>query len=199
MKSKKGFTIIEILVVVAILAIVMTVIATFSSNITVFNRFSSSQFSAQQDAKKIVDKFVAELRGVSPSSTGTYPIEQATGTNLVFYANIDSDTYIERIHYFVSGNRLMRGMLKPSGNPLTYVAANEASSTIVANLSTATTTVFYYYDGTATATSSPMSLPVSINRIRMIKIDLWIDEDENRPPAAMEIFSKVNLRNLKDN
>jgi prepilin-type N-terminal cleavage/methylation domain-containing protein len=197
--NKKGFSIVEILVTTAIAGLIMSSIFFFVSNVFTYNSFLGSAASAQQEAKKVVDKIVSELRTTSPSSAGDYPLAQTDAGSITFYANADTDSYIERIRYFTSGTKLRKGILKPSGNPLIYNPANEVLSDLINDISTATSTIFYYYDKNATATSTPLTAPVLANQVRLVKIDLWIDSNPSRSPAALEITSKVNLRNLKDN
>ncbi len=196
----RGFTLAEILVAVAIFVVVGLAIANFGQNIFSINTSLQNNLSAQLDGRLVLKKLIAELRSSSPSNLGAYPIESAGTSSLVFYSNVDSDSYKERIRYYVSGNFLMRGVIKPTGSPLTYSTVNEKISTVVRDLKNGTSTpVFDYFNGNYAGTSSPLSIPVTPSVIRLVRVTVIIDADPNKSPRPIIITSQGMLRNLKDN
>ncbi len=158
------------------------------------------QLSTQNDGRKIVQDFVNELRRANASSIGSYPLEVANTSTIVFYSNIDSDSWRERVRYFLSGKLLKKGITKPTGNPLTYNPANEVITTAVNDVANATTSVFYYYDQNYSSVSgTPMSAPINVTLVRMVGIKLMLEEKPNVAPVPFNIESKVEIRNLKSN
>jgi hypothetical protein len=156
----------------------------------------------QASASKVVQGFVDELRTANYSTIGGYPLRVATGTEIVFFANIDSDSLMERVRYFVSGTTFMKGISKPSGDSLySYNTSTEEFSELLYNLETPLENIFTYYgesyDG-ATNTSS-MSYPVMLPYIRVIEIKLKIKQNNLTDAPVFEIQSKAQLRNLKAN
>ncbi|EKD43114.1 MAG: hypothetical protein ACD_72C00452G0001, partial [uncultured bacterium] len=142
--NNQGFTMLELIVVIGLFIL-------FSGAITemmIWGNHSKDvifeQLSKQNDGRNTIQNFLNDLRRASYSSIGAYPLELAAAQEIVFYSNIDSDSWKERVHYFISGTTLKRGITKPSGTPLTYNSANEVS-TIVANDLNNTTTLFLYY------------------------------------------------------
>ncbi len=200
MIKNKGFTLLETLIAVGIFIAISFLLSDFVKSIFFVNANLQNSLSAQFDARQSLKKIVRELRGASPSSLGAYPLFALSTSSIIFYSNVDSDAYKERIRYFLSGTDLKRGEIKPSGTPLTYNPVNEKISTIVSNISNGTSTpIFDYFDENYTGTSSPLSFPVNIPRVRLIRISLTLNGDPNRSPTPLIVVTQVMLRNLKDN
>ncbi|MDP3986331.1 MAG: hypothetical protein U1C53_02755 [Candidatus Veblenbacteria bacterium] len=193
-----GFTIVEITITLAILLGVLLVVGNFTTDVFKISRFINTTLTAQDQARRTIGNLVAELRTASISSLGAYPIAAASATSLTFYSDIDADSYKERLRYFVSGTTLKRGLLKPSGNPLTYNPANETITDAVTWLVNPTS-IFSYFDTSYNGQGSPLTFPVSIPVVRHVRVTVQIDQYPNEPPETYELSSEVNIRNLKDN
>ncbi len=193
-----GFTLVEVMVSVAVLMALAVVLATFQKDVFVQNVFLQNSFLAEMEARTALKKMVAEMRTMMPASTGAYPIALANNHQLTFYADLNHDGLKERLRYFLATSTLMRGVTIPSGSPPIYLDGNETTKAVVYNVSTSTDT-FSYYDKYYEGTSSPLSLPINIPNIRLIQVILKIDADPNRSPTPMTFESEVSIRNLKDN
>lgn len=201
LKKNKGFTLAEIVVVVAILGLIVTVIASFQVNVMNYNRSSSISLQSAQDARAIVGTMVKEIRAAKQSSNGSYAISQATQTALTFFSDIDADGLQEQIRYYISSGILKKGVTKPSGNPPTYNLANEKTYILAYNIvNTVAKPLFKYYDNSLYISSSTSSLsqPVDVSDIRLVQINLSLNPDPNRFPDKTYI-SDATFRNLKDN
>lgn len=158
------------------------------------------QLSTQNEGRKIVQDFVNEVRRASASSIGSYPLEVASTSTIVFYSNIDSDSWRERVRYFLSNKTLKKGVTKPTGTPLAYVPASEVITTVVNDVANGTSSIFFYYDQNySSASGTPMTVPISIPSVRMVGIKLMLEEKPNVAPVPFNIESKVEIRNLKSN
>lgn len=188
----------EIVITLAVLLTVTLVVGNFTADVFRTSRFINTTLNSQDEARRTINKFIAELRTASISSLGAYPIAEATATSLTFYSDIDADAYKERLRYFVSGTTLRRGLLKPSGNPLTYNPANETVTDAV-NYLVNTTNIFSYYDSNYNGQGTALSFPINLPDVRLIRMQVQIDQYPNEPPEAYELSSEVNIRNLKDN
>jgi prepilin-type N-terminal cleavage/methylation domain-containing protein len=195
----KGFTLMEILVTIAIFSLIMIAIGTFARNTFYYNNIFSNGLTSYDEANKLLQPIASEIRSASPSSLGAYNIESATDTSFVFFTDTNNDGLKERVRYFLSGTALRRGVIAPTGSPLKYLTANEVIKDIVPNLKNGTTAIFTYYDTNYNGSTAPMTQPVSITTIRLVKITLIIDIDPNRSPIPVTISTQVSLRNLKDN
>jgi prepilin-type N-terminal cleavage/methylation domain-containing protein len=197
--DKKGLTMIEVLVAIGIFLLLIVGIV----DIILWGMHGRDvvweQLSTQSEGRKIVQDFVNEMRRANASSIGAYPIETANTSTIVFYSNIDADSWRERVRYFLSNKKLVKGITKPTGNPLSYNLATEATTTIVNDVAN-TSSLFYYYDQNYSSVSgTPMSAPINIPSIRMVGIKLLLEEKPNVAPAPFSIESKVEIRNLKSN
>lgn len=197
--NQSGFSLAEIVIVVAILGLISVVLASFQVDIWRQNSFLSNSIQAEQDARIALKRLVAELRQAAPSDTGAFAIALADKDKLTFYSDIDGDGLHERLRYFLSGNILRRGVLKPTGSPLSYVDANEQLGNAVINLVNANSLIFNYYDKNYAGTSTALTLPINLPNVRLVKILLSIEADPNRAPVTTTYESQVAIRSLKDN
>ncbi|OHB00051.1 MAG: hypothetical protein A3E93_02395 [Candidatus Zambryskibacteria bacterium RIFCSPHIGHO2_12_FULL_43_12b] len=199
-QNHRGFTLVEVLISVGIMVAIGFAIANFQTDLFSINTGVQNNLSAQLEGRKILRTVISELREASPSSLGAFPLAQAGTSTLTIYSNIDSDSYKERIRYFTVGNELRRGVLKPSGNPLVYNSANENVEVMIRNIINGTSTpIFEYFDENYTGTTTPLSQPVNVLSVRLVRITVIVDKDANRPPGAITITSQGMLRNLKSN
>jgi prepilin-type N-terminal cleavage/methylation domain-containing protein len=199
-KQKKGFTLIEILVAMAILTALSMLLFTFQRDIFVQNSFIQSSLVAESEARGSLKRAIAEIRAAAPSSTGQYPISTASGSSLTFYSDIDNDGLRERLRYFVATSTLFRGMTEPTGAPSVYSDSNEFLSAVVHNVINPTSTpVFSYYDNGYDGSSTPIALPVDVSIIRLVKMNIIIDADPAHSPSVVSFTSQVTIRSLKDN
>lgn len=199
-RDNRGITLLEVLVAIGIATLVIgSVISVFlvslRSKDIVFD-----QLLSQGQARQVVQEFVGELRGARASSIGAYPLETAGTSTIVFYANVDSDTLVERVRYFISSTgTFKRGVIKATGTPMTY-PTNSESITSMVNYVSSTTGFFYYNQSYAGAvTSTPLTQPVSVTTVRLVEIRLVLDRDPTKSPVPIIIQSKTELRNLKSN
>ncbi|HEY4480242.1 MAG TPA: type II secretion system protein [Candidatus Paceibacterota bacterium] len=197
--KNKGFTLLEIVIVIAIASAIFMAVFYFGESIFSWNSASQKNLSAQSDARKILKTITRELRSASPSSLGAYPLSQAGASSVTFFSNVDDEPDKEQIRYFLDGNELKRGVIKPSGFPLTYNPANENLSTLIRDINNGLNPVFEYFDSTYTGASDPLLQPVQPTQVRLVRITVYIEKDPNKSLGPVVATSQVFLRNLKDN
>lgn len=197
--KKRSFTTIEIIVVIGIFALIGIVIFGWQKDIFSLQNLFQTRLTTQENIRKTIKNFIAEVRTAQPSSLGSYPIEEANKDSFIFYSNIDSDNLVERLRYFLDGKKLKKGVIKPSGQPLVYNPNNEVITQLVENVINPNGEVFHYYDKNYDGTGNPLPQPVNISAVRLVKITISVDEDLNRPPGPITETSQVSIRNLKDN
>ncbi len=193
----EGMTLAEILVAMAIITVIGLAISTFARDLFMYSGTVQSNLSAQQDARQMLRQFASELRIASQSSTGTYPISEASDTAITFYSDLNGDGIKDRVRYYVSGNMIKKDVLVPTGLPLAYTGT-PATSIVMRDLSV-TTGIFSYYDKNYTGTSAPLGSPVDVSSVRLVKMNITIDRDPNRSPTPINVTTQVVIRNLKDN
>ncbi len=197
--NQVGFTLIETLVAMFILTLIAVVVVNFQLDIFSLNKISNSNLLSQEGARRTLKNFSAEIRSVTASDAGAYALAQTATSSITFYTNIDSDASVEKIRYFLDGTILKKGTIKPTGNPATYNPADENFIILSNNIANATTSIFTYYDTDYDGTSPALTDPVSPSQVRLIKIDLIIDEDPSKDPPPLYMTTQATPRNLKDN
>ncbi len=202
MINQKGFTLLEAIVSITLMVTILFGATLLAKDVLSINQSAVQSLTAQSDTRRAIKSWIAELRTATPSATGAYTIESASTSSLVFFADLDSDNRPERIRYFISTSTgsFSRGVVVPTGNPPTYVLSNESVITMVSNMVQGTSSpVFEYFDTNYAGTSSPMVYPLDVSLIRLIRVNISVDKDPNRPPDALVVSTEVTLRNLKDN
>lgn len=196
----RGFSILEVIISLAIFslfALVVVEIFIFSSRSkdVVFD-----QLAAGAEARRAIHGFIGEIRSANYSSTGAYPIQEASSTEIIFFSNIDNDSEMERIRYFYASNTLFRGSTQPTGNPYVYVTGTESVSFLTNSVVNTSTPVFVYYDENYTGVSStPLTQPADVTKVRIVEMDLLIDKNSKKSPVLFMISGQGNLRNFKTN
>ncbi len=197
---KKGLTLVEVLVAMAILTLIGFSITAFERDIFSFNSFIQSDLNAQIAGRKAITRMVSEMREMSPSSLGSYPIAAAATSTITFYSDIDTDSAKEQIRYYVSGTNIMKSVINPTGSPLVYNSGSAVVTTVASSVANGTSTpIFEYYDTNYSGTTTPLSTPVNIASIKLVKINILIEAKSSRGIIPLNLTSQVTLRNLKDN
>lgn len=194
-KSQKGFTLIETIIVLAILSGAVLVIGIFTLNVSNFQIFLGKSLATDEEAQQTFKIMIPEIRSIGPSNLGNYPIASASSSSFSFYSDIDNDGIFEQVRYFLDEGVFKKGVVKPSGNPLVYSSANEKINDFVHNITSSN--IFTYYDGDYSGTSLPMQYPINVSNIRLVKITLTIDDDPKSLPSPLILSILVNIRNLR--
>lgn len=199
--NNKGYTLAEMLVVVALVSLVGVVISKFQKDVFSFNRYFTNSLSVGDSAQKLLRPMTAEIRSTSQSSSGAYPIDSIGDYYFSFYSDIDSDGLKEWVKYSISGTTLNKEVIKPTGNPLIYNTANKVTTVFMTGVRNQTESIpmFTYYDETYTGSTGGVINPStgSLSNVRLVGVKIRIDPDTNQSPTVTEISTQVAIRNLK--
>ncbi len=201
-KKNTGLTLVEIIVTVGVFSIIAVAVTKFMRDTFYFQSIFTGGLTASDNARGILQPLSNEVRSMSPSSLGGYPIEQAVDNTFIFYADLDDDGYKERVRYQLSGTSLIKGVTKISNvgtAQVTYNTATETTTTVVRNIRNGSVPVFQYYDSSYDGTTGALVQPVSVTAIRLVKITFYIDVDTGRSPTQTVVTTQISLRNVKDN
>ncbi len=199
--KKGGYTLAELVVVIAMSVIIGLVITALGRDAYVLSGSAQSSVFAQYDASTLLQPTVGELRTASISNTGSYPLITVGTSTLSFYSDINGDGTKEEITYYLSGTTLYKTIIEPSGTPLQYTGSGTPVAVIsnIANTTSTSTPIFQYYDGTYDGTTAPLSQPVNITSVRLVKMTVIINTFQNHIIVPMTATTQVSLRNLKNN
>lgn len=200
----KGLTLLEVVISIAIAFIAMEGFTFLFLRTWDTNKFIIEEGLASAAASRATNKIVIQLRGVQQADNGDYPLESADDFDLEFYADIDDDNVVEKVHYYLDqpSDELRLGVSNPlATNPVTYPAGDSEVTTVtrfVVNESD--NPIFYYYndDYPGDTTNNPLTTPASVGNIQMVRVKLLINIDPVHAPNNVNIESFVDLRNLHD-
>lgn len=195
----RGVTIVEILTVVGILLIVSLSVSAFQKDVILLNSVMRGGLEAEREALKVIKVMASEIRQAIPGADGSYPLVGADSKSITFFSNVDNDTEIEKVRYYISSGQLYKGVTNPSNTPPYYAGQSENSYPLIKYLLDSTADIFYYYDSNYDGTTAPLSAPVQVDRIRLVEISLTIDRNAYQAPKEIQVRTQVSIRNLKSN
>lgn len=199
MMKKQGFTLIEVLMTVAIFTLISYGLIVLVSNVFSSSAKQGSLLAGSDQARKAGFNLTNELRNASTGANGAYSVGQADAQTLILYSNADNQPDIERIRYYVTGGKLYKGITQPTGT--TYNLGTEESHIVLDDLANGANPVFYYYDGSYDGNiDNFLAQPVNINDIRHIKLNLLVYKKGGIiNTETYTVTASAAVRNLKTN
>jgi prepilin-type N-terminal cleavage/methylation domain-containing protein len=189
MLNKKGFSLVEIMIVISILSLIIFITGDMITNGFKTAKFQSEQETAVATARKSMGIITKDIRGANTSERGDYPLKITQEDELVFFDDIDDDNIMEKVRYYLSDSKLIREIYLPGA--LKDYAVLSASSTAATYVNNNGEPIFSYFDADSAETDV-------INQVRMIRIYIMINVTPAIAPNDYILESDVNLRNLKD-
>jgi hypothetical protein len=179
------------------IALLISAMLAISSTVLYFyrtNSYALEQSTAVTSAQRGLESMVKTIREAAYSSQGAFPVVTVQPNDFIFYADVDSDPLIERVHYYLVGTTMMRGVLNPSGDPPDYTGAEttEVLADYVRNTSLGLST-FRYYDALGAEIASSSS---AYTAVRFVKVTLAVNVNTATLPNQLSLYSSAALRNL---
>ncbi|MFA6992812.1 MAG: prepilin-type N-terminal cleavage/methylation domain-containing protein, partial [Candidatus Gracilibacteria bacterium] len=168
-----GFTLLEILVTLGVIVVISVPLTRLQVNILSYNGFFQNTMSLQDEARRTLQNFSSEARSAVPAENGAYLIGEAKENSFIFYRDINHNGIAERVRYFKEGNELKKGVIAPSGNPVSYPLADEKIITVAHNVKNSVSEpVFSYFDRNYDGQTSPLVQPVESTLVRLVKLNI---------------------------
>lgn len=201
LSKQKGFTLIEVLVVIAIISLLIFDLSSLASFVFTGSQEQISSSANVDYAMNVVSKFTNEIRNASMGNTGSFSLSKADNAEIIFYSSSGaSGGNINRIRYWLSDGTLYKGVVVPTGSPLTYNLSSESVSVVQIDLVNGQTPLFYYYDGNYNGSTEPLTQPVNINQIKFVRINLIVLKQVTKDSTSnFTVSSGATIRNLKNN
>lgn len=198
-QTQQGVTLIELLMSVFLFVGLIAVMA------TMFNYFFDSYYFASNinrnvdQAKFAVDRMSTEIREARKSEEGAYPLEIAGDSEIAFYSDVDNDSRVERVRYFLDGTELKRGLIEPGAPPNMYDPVTESVRVISDYVKNGANPVFYYYNGDwpGDTVNNPLDYSYRLLETRLVKIELVVNVSNTEKDFTLS--TKAMIRNLKSN
>lgn len=103
------------------------------------------------------------------------------------------------MRYYKEGEELKKGVIIPSGNPLSYSVSNEKIITVAHNVkNSGTEPIFSYFDRNYDGQTAPLVQPVESTLVRLVKLTVVLGEGNARQDQMM-LSTQASIRNVKDN
>jgi hypothetical protein len=184
------------LVVIAVSTAAMVAIVTSVLYFYRTNAATVEQAFAIDSARKGVEFVVRDLREATYSEEGAYPIVSAGPTSLTFYSDIDRDSSVERIRYFLDGTNLKKGVTDAFGDPLTYDGGLETISLISDSVRNGAlgVPIFSFFDSAGNSIDG-----TAVTEVSFVTINLTVNINPSRLPEDFTLRSSTTLRNVKTN
>jgi len=190
-----GFTFIEMIVAIAVFAIVMLAITTFFTMLYREQATDIVKIEGTNIAGRALEKMGSEMRKMNRAENGTFAIELADEQNFIFYSDADNDGQTEKIEYLLNGTNLERKLTEP-GALLDYSSA-EIITSAASYVRNGADPIFTYYDETYTGSEAPLAYPANVTQIKIVGISMNINVNENYPSGLTHTETKIHPRNLK--
>jgi type II secretory pathway pseudopilin PulG len=202
MKNNKGFTIIEVVVVMAIFIIVIFGLSVMLNKIFVNSNQEMMSMNNIDQSRMVSSTFVNEIRNAIMGNDGSYALNYVGDSQIIFYSNFRNNNsfIVNRIRYFIDDNNLYKGVVTPTGSPLTYNLASEKVKLIQSDLKNEDVPLFFYYDGEYDGLGDHILQPVNINQVRFIKINLIVlNQTTQNSNSVFNVSAGATIRSVKDN
>lgn len=194
-KKEAGYTLIEMLVVIAIIGIIIPVL--FNSINTLYSTHARtlSRAMALIEATDGVKEVVRDVRAAVYAENGALPLVEIATSTLTLYSDTDYDGTVERVRYFLNGNTVQKGIIEPTATS-SYPENTETIDTIVSEVANVDNSVplFRYY----TATSSEVTSSGNILNVRRVEVQFIGSSRFRSEQSEVAIRSSASIRNLKN-
>lgn len=196
----KGFSLIEIIIVVAIAASIVIVVGNLGTNVAGLNNLINQELQSKSGVNQALNIMTSEIRSAGPSQNGAFPIDAVSTSSFSFYSDINKDGTIEHVRYFLATSSIEKGVIQPTGSPATYPTSSEILTDVIDNvIIQPSSSLFSYYGATYTGSQSPLAAPIDISTIRLIGIFFYADIQPKQAPSAQYFSTFVDIRNLRSN
>ena len=195
--GRGGFTLIETVVALAVFAGIMILVTLFSLDVADFTWQLRERLAAQDELQLAITKMTSELRSITWSANGSYPILGASSTAFTFYADYDANGAVDQVRYFAGTTTLQKRIIRPTGSPAQYPSSTEIISTV---LNSVVTSSFAYFDSSYNGSGTPLAFPITdLSVIRTARFTVTVDQTSTTRPGAVTSTITVTFRNLRTN
>lgn len=192
--SPSGFSLAETVVVIAIFSLVSVALTTMITYFYRSNAYVFQQTGAIDSASRGLSYSFKNLREASYGDDGSFPLESAATSSIVFYSDVDNDGPVERVRVYALKGTLYRVVTNSAGSPPSYTGQAPATTTIATSIVNATSTpIFRYYD----AEGVELSSPADTSKVVTVMTHLTVDLNPSRAPDIFTLRASATLRNLR--
>lgn len=190
-----GMTLVETIVVLSIFTVLSIAIGQAVSSFYRYNSYTIAQSYQVDHARRGVEFLVRDLREMTYSDGGAFPLISYATSTISFYSDIDRDDSVEKVEYELNGQVLYKYTYNATGSPAIYPDDPSRTETISEyvhnNLEDVTLFTYYDREGNELAVGN-------LSDVRHIEVSLIVNVDPIREPGKYHLRSSASLRNLKE-
>jgi prepilin-type N-terminal cleavage/methylation domain-containing protein len=202
--GQDGFTIVELLVAMTVLAIALTLVYGAFESLGGGVEGATDRIVNLDEARLLMDTMTKDLRTAVTLSASIPAFASADDRSVTFYGNLNS-TEPRKIEIFVdANNRLVERVTLPSGSA-PYTAASFSGTPIVrvvGSYVSGTAPIFKYIktDGTEwDASQTPLSTSTDLSSIGAVEVTIAIQKTSRRLTNPTTLTDRVRLPNILNN
>lgn len=191
----RAFTFVETIVVLAVFTVVM--LALMETIVTFYrlNTYTIAQAYQVDHARRGVEQLVRDMREMTYSDNGAFPLVLRESYRVGFYSDIDRDSSVEYVEYRLSSTTLEKRIYSATGTPPTYSTTTPESTLTISEYvqnQIQSAPIFVYYDKNGVqATSTTPTINIAYAQVSVI-----VNIDPIRDPGQYMLRSSASLRNL---
>ncbi len=195
----RGMTLVETIVSVSLFTIVMLVITGSVTTLYKYNAYTIAQTYQVYHARRGVQSLVRDVREMTYSDNGSFPLVKMEDNLIGFYSDIDRDDSVEYIEYELQADTyLLKRVYNATGTPVAYnLSSPDETYTLseyVQNIAQGTSTFFYYDKNGDLATAA-----TKVSDVRFIRTQVIVNVDAIHDPGEFMLKGSAALRNVIDN
>lgn len=194
--AKAGFTLTETIVVVTLFTALTLLITQSIFSFYQFNAYTIAQTQQVSEVRDSMEQMVRDIREMTFSDDGTFPLSVMEEDRIGFYSDIDRDDSVEYVEYTLSSTTLSKLIFNATGSPPVYESTPESTTTLSEYIQNRLQDipVFTYYDNEGLVSTASST----IADIRYVEVTVIVNIDPIRDPGEYMLRSSASLRNLKD-
>lgn len=199
--NRSAFTTIEIIVASTIIAILSIGVLSLQYLLTTNQLTTINSYLNVDQTNASVSTLVRELREAQTSDAGAHPLVTLEDNQIIFYSDIDYDGSVERVRYTLTGQNLEKGVIEPTGFPITYPTDSEKNYLITEFVTNISDPLFTYFNGDwpNDTVNNPLLEENRLSDTRLIRVLINLNTNPNYQKQEYVLESFVNLRTLKSN
>lgn len=193
--NQKGMSLVEMMVVLAVFTVLSVVVISIITSFYRYNAYTIAQAYQVDSARRGVDRLVRDLREMTYSDNGAFPLVTAATSSITFYSDIDRDNSVELVTYELLNNTLYKKIYEAAGKPVVYPSLptkTEIISEYVHN-DLEGVNLFIYHNGSGEIVSA-----ANVSEPKQIDVSLVVNVDPVQEPGKYHLRSSASLRNLKE-
>lgn len=191
---KTGFTLIEVVVAIGIFILMMLAIHRVFVVFYMNQKQSIQTIERTNKARYVINVMSNELRQMNRGQGGGFRLVTAEKNKIVFYSDLDNDKETEKIEYYVQNNILYKSVLSAGSFP--YYSGTSTVTVVFDGVMNGVDGVFSYYNQDYTGTETALAFPVDNIKVKLVGINLLLDDVNSSLTPVLNFSTKVQLRNF---